>query len=98
MPNIKFSYCYRDSGNYKNYGAVIFANTEGIDLSVVNNLIQAKLIDGTWFYASRWNIPNLFFASIDIEADPTWHQFEFVEYTEENSTRQLSDLFRSLGS
>ena len=49
MPNIKLSYLYRDSGNYKNYGSVVFANAEGIDLSVVNNLIQEKLIDGTCF-------------------------------------------------
>jgi hypothetical protein len=59
MPNIKFSYLYRDSGNYKNYRSIIFENPAGIALSTLNEAIQSKLIDGTWFYAAEWGLPDL---------------------------------------
>lgn len=53
MPNIKFSYLYRDGANYKKYDNVIFANPENIDLSELDILIKSKLIDKTWFYADE---------------------------------------------
>jgi hypothetical protein len=89
MQNIKFNYFYCDSSNYKNYGSVIFDNPTGIELSVIEEIIRLKLIDDTWFYASEWGIPNLFFALIDIEVDPTWHEFESVELTTVTATHQL---------
>jgi hypothetical protein len=92
MHNILFNYFYRDSGNYKNFSSVIFDNPTGIELSVIEEIIRLKLIDNTWFYAREWGIPNLFFASIDIEADPTWHEFENVEVTTATATHQLPKL------
>ena len=46
MPNIKFSYLYRDAGNYKNYGEVIFANPDEMPIEEVEILIKSKLIYG----------------------------------------------------
>jgi hypothetical protein len=83
MPNIKFSYLYRDSGNYKNYGYVVFANPANISLCELEKLILSKLIYGEWFYANEWQVPDLFPTSFDPYADPTWHEFENVVYTDE---------------
>jgi hypothetical protein len=92
MPNIKFSYLYRDSSNYKNFGFVVFDNPTDINLEELEKPLRAKLIDDTWFYASEWGLPNLYFNNIDIEANPTWHEFESLDYTEEAATNSLNAL------
>ena len=79
MPNIKFSYLYRDGGNYKNFGFVIFDNHDNLTLEEIEMLIKSKLIWDTWFYAKEWNLPDLCFANLDIDDNPTWHEFENVE-------------------
>jgi hypothetical protein len=89
MPNIKLTYLYRDSSNYKNFGSVVIANPQNIDLNIVKELINSRLIDGCWFYAHEWQLPDLRFADVN-ESDPTWHEFENIEYTEVNSNFALS--------
>ncbi|MEO6978720.1 MAG: hypothetical protein ABI113_10090 [Mucilaginibacter sp.] len=81
MPNIKFNYLYRDSGNYKKYGFAIFANTDNLELAEVEKHIRAKLIGCEWFYADEWVVPELFFEWVDFRIDPTWHEFEGIEFT-----------------
>lgn len=83
MPNIKFSYFYRDGANYKRYGVVVFSNPSNINLNALATLIRAKLIYGEFFYAESWKLPSLFFEHCDFIIDPTWHEFEKIEYTEE---------------
>jgi len=83
MPNIKFNYLYRCSGNYKKFISVIFANPPDIELSELENLIQSKLIYGECFYAEQWQLPEIFTDIVDFRIDPTWHEFESVEYTDE---------------
>jgi len=83
MQNIKFSYLYRDGSNYKNYGHIIFANPNNNSIEELKAIIRSKLIDDTWFYANEWYLPHLRFANLDIDNDPTWHEFESIEYTKE---------------
>jgi len=90
MPNIKFNYLYRDSGNYKKFISVIFSNPDDVELSVFEGLIKAKLIDERWFYAERWNLPEIFTDIIDFGVDPTWHEFESIEYTDEPADDSFS--------
>lgn len=85
MPNIKFSYLYRDAGNYKNYGHVIFANPNNFSLEQVMELIKPKLIDGQWFYTKEWGLPDLYFDRWDQELDHGFHEFEGVEFTDEKA-------------
>lgn len=94
MPNIQLSYLYRDSSNYKNFGSVVFANPSNIDLSIVEKHIKSSLIDVCWFYVHHWQLPDLRFANVN-ESDPTWHEFESLEYTEQpaNAAIELADLF-----
>ncbi len=80
MPNIKFSYLYRDAGNYKNYGWVVFDNSTNLPLETIEANIKRNLIDGRWFYAEAWQVPDLRFADTS-HNDPTWHEFESVVYT-----------------
>ena len=91
MPNIKFSYLYRDAGNYKNFGCIVFSNPANLPLATVEANIKRHLIDGCWFYAEEWQLPDLRFADTSYN-DPTWHEFEGVEYTNEVPTLELSSL------
>jgi len=96
MPNIQFNYLYRDSGNYKKYDFEIFDNPDNIELSEIESLIKSKLIWGGWFYAEEWKLPELFLSFFDFKIDPTWHEFESVEYTEEpaNSSVGLDEFMK----
>ncbi len=96
MPNIKFSYLYRDSANYKKIDWVIFNNTLSISIEELETLIKSKLIYGEWFYADQWKLPEIFLSSFDHKIDPTWHEFESVEYTDEepNSAIKISEFIQ----
>ena len=98
MPNIKFSYLYRDSGNYKKFSSVIFSNPKDIELSIVEALIESKLILDLWFYANEWKLPEIFTDMCDFRIDPTWHEFEYVEYTndEPNAAVSLDELMEAI--
>ncbi|MDB5015400.1 MAG: hypothetical protein JWQ84_232 [Mucilaginibacter sp.] len=91
MPNIKFNYLYRDSANYKKFGYVVFSNHNNIELSELESLIRSKLIYETWFYADEWNLPELFLEHCDFRFDPTWHEFESVEY-QYNTNGKISPI------
>ncbi|HMG66619.1 MAG TPA: hypothetical protein VK588_03000 [Chitinophagaceae bacterium] len=70
----------------KKYGFVIFAN---LDLLEVEKLIRTKLIWGEWFYADEWGLPELFSDWIDFGVDPTWYEFEGLEYTNEAQAKVI---------
>jgi len=88
--NIKFSYLYRDYGNYKLYGETIFSNPENLSLSKIEASIKAKLIDGEFFNPEAWGIVRLKFESHDYEQDHDWHEYEGVEKTGLETTNGLS--------
>jgi hypothetical protein len=89
MPNIKFSYLYRDGANYKKFNAVIFKNDPPISIEELEILIKSKLIYGEWFYADQWELPEMFLDSFDHKIDLTWHEFESVGYTNESSNTSM---------
>lgn len=86
--NIKLSYMYRCYGNYKNHGHVILSNPEGLTIAEIKSQLSKKLLDDTWFYASRWHLPDLHFKDYDDELDHPFHELEDVEYTDEAVTRE----------
>lgn len=94
MPNIKFNYLYRDGGNYKNFNSIIFENDQSISLEDLEALIKSKLIDGEWFYTDQWKVAEIFLGTFDFKIDPTRHEFESVEYSNEpaNSTFTLAEF------
>lgn len=98
MPNLKFSYLYRDSSNYKNYGYVVMAAPAGKSLEEIEQIIRSKLIDEQWFYANQWQVPDLFQESFDPCNDPTWHEFASIEFTNEKPGITNSSFQRLLRS
>ena len=82
MENIKVNYLYRDFSNYKNYGSQVYANINSISIEHIKDEVAAHLIDGEYFNAGVWGLPNLFFKDMN-EDDHEWHEFISVEFTEE---------------
>jgi len=89
-PNICFSYCYRDYANYKQHNEVVFANSNGLPVDEIESLIRKKLIDGEWFYASDWKLPDLHFEDWDTEIDHPLHEFIEVENTDEKPNSPIT--------
>lgn len=84
--NVKLEYMYRDAGNYKRYGEVIFGNKNGISISTVKNVILSNLIEGEWFQPTLWNLPDLHFDDWDDELDVPYHEFISIVETMEQAT------------
>lgn len=98
MPNIKFSYLYRDGANNKNFNSLIFDNSNNINVLALEALIRSKLIDGLWFYVNEWQLPDLHFRNYDDRIDHGWHEFESVEYSDEelNVPLNLSEFISKI--
>src|SRR5690606_41926148 len=57
--NIRFNYLYRDAGNYKQYGFVVFSNPHNLPLREVEQTIPSAPIDAECCNASRTTLPAL---------------------------------------
>lgn len=90
-PNICLYYLYRDGGNYKNPGSVVFANPLRRSLPEVDALLQSRLIEGLFFVAADWGIPDLHFTDYphDEEIDHDWHEYSGVCETTEEASENL---------
>jgi hypothetical protein len=67
MQNTAFEYLYRDGGNNKNWGRVVFAGAITPDETA--RFIKA-LEDGTYFIAAQIKVPEVFLWSVDADYDP----------------------------
>lgn len=72
--NIQFEYLYRDAGNFKNWGKVVFSNPNGIAVNDVASIAEKALIDKTYFVASKVGVPDLRFAEYIPHLDHDWHE------------------------
>ena len=57
--NICFEYLYRDAGNFKTWGKVIFSNPNELAIGGVITAAQDALIDGCHFNALQARLPDL---------------------------------------
>jgi hypothetical protein len=89
MANIEFSYLYRDAGNYKNFNSIVFANINNVNIDSLEQLIRSKLIEGNWFYADQWLMPDLHFHTWN-NFDHDWHEFESVTFTSKSAGFSVS--------
>ena len=87
--NIKFNYLYRDAGNYKEFGEIIFTNQDSKSLDEIELVIRKNLIEGEFFIPEKWNVPRLSFEDYSPELDHDYHEFESIEITNENSTENI---------
>jgi hypothetical protein len=56
--NVKFSYLYRDGGNYKKWADVVFSNPEGLSIDLVNKALKHAFMQDGLFIAHQIRIPD----------------------------------------
>lgn len=98
--NIQLSYLYRDAGNYKKFGHVIFRNPENISIEEINRRIRAELTEGEFFDSEKWGLPALQFENYIPELDHQWHEIEKIENisAEYSDSRSMAEFLREIGS
>lgn len=77
MPATLFEYRYRDAGNYKARGSVVF---DGALSEVQLDVVRAALADDGFFIAEQLNVPPLYKQLYQWSGGPTdddhcWHEF-----------------------
>ena len=92
QPNLKLNYRYRDAGNYKQFGSVVFSNSSNLSLDEATKLIQEKLISSEFFVPKEWKLPSLHLHPYDPELDHEYHEFENWELTDDAPTDKREAL------
>lgn len=65
--NTAFNYLYRDAGNYKNWGRVVFAGPLTVKRQ---RRLREALESGQFFIAHQVRIPEVFLWNANVEYDP----------------------------
>lgn len=95
-------YLYRDAGNYKNWGEVVFANPNCVPVSDAEKLVAAELFERQYFLAESVGLPDLHFPNHNLELDHGWHEFhafaETDEIPDDTQGRNIEQLIESLHS
>ncbi len=74
---------YRDGGNYKQYGEVIFSNDTNLGLSFIDEHIKNHLIDQLFFYPHQLGLKDLRYFPWDSGLDHMFHEYVEIEETAE---------------
>ncbi len=102
MNNIRLEYLYRDAGNYKNWGEVVFSNPNRIPVCVAEKLVTETLLEGQYFLADSSELPDLHFPELNVELDHAWHEFHAFTATEEAPNdahgRSVEQLIKCMSS
>lgn len=53
MTNIQFNYLYRNTGNFKKFGYIVFDNPNNVELHIVVNFIKENFLNGEFFCRRR---------------------------------------------
>jgi hypothetical protein len=100
--NIEFHYLYRDLGNFKNFGSLVFANSSHLAIDEIRRRIERATDCDRTFVASRLKMPELFFRDFPFnpELDHGFHEFFDTLETElpsnDPANRDIRDLLVEL--
>ncbi len=98
--NTKFEYLYRDAGNNKKWGEVIFTNQDNIDLKQIELMLKMVLIQNEFLIARKSGLPDLSFQRPDKEIDHGWYEYSEINNTSEQDNdlynRDITDFIKLL--
>lgn len=102
MSNLKFSYLYRDAGNYKKRGSVVFSNPGNLRPESVEKTVRKLLPQDCLFVAGQIRIPECFLFSRGYATsdDHCFHEFDQIARTPEMPNdfhkRSISQFIREI--
>jgi len=84
MPNVRFTYLYRDAGNYKQWADVVFSNPDRLSVTDIDSFLRRAFLQDGLFIARQIRLPDIFpFAFGDATSDDhCFHEFSGVEFTD----------------
>jgi len=88
MSNIEFGYLYRDGGNYKKFGKVVFSNSEQLNPEALEAELRRIFGEDELFIASQIRVPEIFLYSdgrLSFD-DHCYHEFSSLRATDEISS------------
>lgn len=88
--NIRMHYMYRDAGNYKQFGEVVFFNAEQLSIKEIKDNYKIFSFDEIWFNPSKIKIRALQIHPYDDELDHDLH--EMIDFEETND--DVNDLLK----
>ena len=98
--NVRFEYLYRDAGNFKSWGEIVFSNLRNISSDLVAEMAADVLIDHAYFVASKASVPDLHFSEHDEELDHGWHEVHTFQSTDDapndSQGRDIEEFIESL--
>ena len=97
QPTVCFQYLYRDASNFKNGGAVTFANPNGTPVAELEARLKAALEDRMFFVADQVGIPEVFLWAPDADYDrddppPDLEAGQYVLNEDDHSWHEFSSL------
>jgi hypothetical protein len=98
MSNVEFTYFYRDGGNYKKFGRVVFTNPDQIACGTIEEALTEAFLEDGLFIADQARVPDVFlFANGKLSFDDhCYHEFDTVRPTGEGPTdeqmRSITDF------
>ena len=92
MENIRFNYFFRDAGDNKAHGSVVFSNPEKLNIEVIELNLRESLIDGEFFDPADLGVPRLTLTDAPFipGVDQPWNEYSRVELTAEEPTDKRS--------
>ncbi len=99
---VEFEYLYRDAGNYKKWGSVVFPNVEAEALDELRRRIGAVFPEDPIFIADQVRIPEVFLFSNDryTSDDHCFHEFHSLQVAVEPAndvySRSISEFISEL--
>ncbi|MCU4165417.1 hypothetical protein [Carboxylicivirga caseinilyticus] len=100
--NIQFEYLFRDAGNYKTFGEVVFTNQHNLAIAFVITTIEKGLIEGRWFDPDRWQIPRFGFHKVNAFGLDgfLWYEFDAILTTKvkPNQTKDVAEWLSIISS
>ncbi|HKW63424.1 MAG TPA: hypothetical protein VJN89_12825 [Candidatus Acidoferrum sp.] len=96
MSNIKLTYLYRDGGNYKKWGQVVFRNPDDLSCDFLKKALRRAFLQDGLFIAHQIRLPDSFlYAQGEADSDDhCYHEFDRVELTRHAPDDHLA---RSIG-
>jgi hypothetical protein len=100
--NIEFNYRYRDFGNFKRYGSVVFGNRRGITKEEIDEALLRLTGSDQAFRASELAIPEMFFTEFPYSPRLDWEMHEYCGVSETDAEiddvrlRDIADLLAQM--
>lgn len=99
-PDLELEYLYRDAGNNKCFGSVVFSNRASLSINEIEERLRAGFVDlDNHFEVAALGLPSLYEYPYDPELDHGWHEYDQITPTDAAPTHgDIAELIERIGA